>query len=188
MKIVKVNEPVVKESQVEMGLVKLPAGFGCEELWYGETPVTEAQWAEVMGGGVRHTRYPKVNVSFEEAQEFCRKLSEMSGMEFRLPTEVEQCRGFGVEPEELEKFAVFDRSEICAVRTKLPNEFGLYDVRGLVWEWVTSEEKGGRVVQGGSWDLVGFLCRSSFRISYSPGFRNLDLGFRVVVGAGSEDC
>ena len=75
------------ESQVEMDFVKIPAGGGCESFWYGVTPVTEAQWAEVMGGPGKGSNRPKTEVSLSDAQEFCAKL----GNGARLPTEMEQC-------------------------------------------------------------------------------------------------
>ena len=179
MKIIYVNEPAVKE-QVELGLVKLATGFGCTELWYGETVVTEGQWSDVMGGQVdKGSKYPKVNVSFNDAVEFCEKLSQNSSQKFRLPTEVEQCRGLGGEPEDLDKYAVFDRKEICPVKSKLPNEFGLYDVRGLVWEWAETGEKY-KSLRGGSWLNNLDFARAVFRYDNIPGVRYSSLGFRVV--------
>lgn len=41
-----------RPDEVTLQMEKLPAGFGCEALWYSETPITEAQWMDVMGKGL----------------------------------------------------------------------------------------------------------------------------------------
>ena len=185
MKIEIVNDPPLKLSDTILRLVRVPAGFGCEELLVGETPVTEAQWIEVMGGKLdKGPDYPVVNISAGEAEEFCRKLSEMSGREFRLPTELEQARCLGVEPENLEDYAVFGRLALTPVKTKLPNEYGLYDVRGGVWEWTSEgEEKGYRYLRGGSWLGNQMRARAVYRNSVRAALRyDFIVGFRLVAG------
>lgn len=172
-----------KESEQVLRLVKVPAGFGCEELFVGETPITEAQWADVMDGkftGI-DTQKPKTNISAIEAEEFCRKLSEQTGMTFRLPTELEQVRCLGIEPDELQQYAVFGQNSCPSVRTKLPNEYGLYDVRGLVWEW-TAEGEGDqyRPQRGGSWVGDQMFARAVCRSYSIPGSRYNHVGFRVL--------
>jgi formylglycine-generating enzyme required for sulfatase activity len=179
-----VAEPITEP--IPMRLIKLPAGFGCDEFYLSETPVTEAQWCAVMGGGLANPAnpdYPKVAVTYTDVQEFCRKASDCYSVTFRLPTEFEWCRAVGVEPvpERLKDYAVFNKNAICAVKTKLPNEFGLYDMRGLVWEWL-QEMCGEHRLRGGSWFLHSFYCRSAGRSTYGPGDHGNDVGFRVVVG------
>ncbi len=181
MKIEIVNEIAKKPSDTILRLVRVPAGFGCEELLVGETPVTEAQWAEVMGGEAERPNYPKVNVSALDAEEFCEKLSEQTGMEFRLPTELEQARCLGIDPPNLTECAVFDEN-LTKIKTKFPNEYELYDVRGLVWEWTAEEGEGEiRRLRGGSWYYDVGSCRSANRLRLGAGDRHLDVGFRVVV-------
>lgn len=127
--------------------------------------------------------YPKVNVSAHEAEEFCKVLSERVGRDFRLPTEVEQCRALGLEPKssQLASQAVWGKQSLQPVKTLPPNEFGLYDVRGLVWEWTGGEdEDASRCLRGGSWFFVRGLARAVFRYNYPPAGRFDDVGFRVV--------
>ncbi len=62
-------------------------------FWLGQTEVTQAQWAAVMGTNPSEFKgnpnHPVERVSWEDAQAFCRKLSEKTGKKFRLPTEAE---------------------------------------------------------------------------------------------------
>lgn len=165
----------------ELILIPVPAGFGCEALLVGETPVTEAQWVDVVGGEIENgPNYPKVNVNVEDCKEFCKRLGERSDYRFRLPSEVEQARLLGLEPEDLEKYAAFDNNKITEVKTKLPNEYGLYDVRGRVWEW-TEPHGGYSHLRGGSWYGSQLGARGVSRLDCLPAYRDYLAGFRVVV-------
>jgi formylglycine-generating enzyme required for sulfatase activity len=123
-------------------------------VWLGRTPVTQGQWQAVMRGNPSYHRgdpeRPVEQVSWYEAQVFCRRLSLKTGMTFRLPTEAEWeygCRAgattdycFGDDPTDLKRFAWYCEDlrqpiETQPVGRKAANAWGLYDMHGNVCEW-----------------------------------------------------
>jgi formylglycine-generating enzyme required for sulfatase activity len=127
-----------------------------EPFKMGVHEVTQAQYEQVMG--VNPSKYkgadnPVDTVSWEDAVEFCRRLSELptekaAGNVYRLPTEAEweyACRAgtttrfsFGDDESELGDYAWFSGNggnTIQPVGSKLPNAWGLYGMHGNVWEW-----------------------------------------------------
>ena len=181
------------------------------------TPVTQLQWYLVMGtnpskfkqpsqsdsdfqnlnGVLMNPNHPVESVSWDDAQDFIRKLNEKDPKFFyRLPTEAERefaaragtttAYSFGDREEDLGEYAVYNASQTARVASKKPNPFGLYDMHGNVWEWAsdllnpTGPITGARVVRGGSWDGDARHLRSDFRYYVSPGDRYDSLGFRLV--------
>jgi len=126
----------------------------------GRTEVTQVQWKAVMGTtpwkGKQSVKegddYPATFVNWDDAVEFCRKLSEKEGVEYRLPTEAEweyACRAgtttvysFGDDESQLAEYAWYENNARWAgeeyahiVGQKKPNPWGLYDMPGNVSEW-----------------------------------------------------
>lgn len=133
-----------------------------ELIWFQTTTVTQGQWQALMGTtpwkgkGVffvqEGTDYPATNVDWDDATEFCHKLSAKEEMTYRLPTEAEweyACRAgtmmrwsFGNDEDHLGEYAWFDKNAwnvgakyAHRVGLKYPNKFGLYDMHGNIWEW-----------------------------------------------------
>jgi formylglycine-generating enzyme required for sulfatase activity len=116
----------------------------------GTYEVTQAEWEAVMDenpSGFRGERLPVENVSWEDAQEFVRRLSERTGKRYRLPSEAEWeyaaragSKGifpFGDDPAQLPDHAWFRANadgHSHPVGTRRPNAFGLHDMLGNVWE------------------------------------------------------
>jgi len=195
-------------NQVEM--VSLPAGqflMGSSESDYGKPqhqvkvnsfaigkyPVTQAQYQAVMGNNPSHFKNnpqnPVEQVSWDDAQAFCQKLSEITGKNYRLPTNSEweyACRAgttttyyFGDDASELEDYGWYKKNSndtTHIVGQKKPNGWGLYDMHGNVCEWCADT-----CVQGGSWGNTSISCHSAFRFykGRRVSKKNLD-GFRVV--------
>ncbi|MDY4535955.1 MAG: formylglycine-generating enzyme family protein [Sodaliphilus sp.] len=163
--------------------------------YIGKTEVTQALWKAVMGSNPSYWKgdnLPVEQVSWDDCQEFIRKLNALTGQNFRLPTEAEwefACRGGNNSrgykysgSNYIDNVAWYgDNSgdKTHPVATKLPNELGIYDMSGNVWEWCSdwydkyssgaqTNPKGPydgsrRVRRGGSWDGNARRCRSSWR-------------------------
>lgn len=182
--------------------------------YIGKYEVTQAQWFAVMGDNPSHfsgcDQCPVESVSWTDARAFCRRLSKMTGKNYRLPTEAEwefaarggnQSNGFIYSgSNHINAVAVYlDNSnyQIAPVGSKAPNELGIYDMSGNVGEWCqdwydaypnqaqtnpTGPATGVyRVLRGGGWGCYAFYCRVSDRGGYEPDNRNNSLGFRLVL-------
>ncbi len=131
-----------------------------EGFWMGQTEVTQGQYESVMNAQPwsgessvqESTNNPATHVSWDEAAEFCTKLSKQEGKTYRLPTEAEweyACRAgtttrfsFGDSYSSLGDYAWFDgnaekvgQDYAHPVGQKKPNPWGMYDMHGNVWEW-----------------------------------------------------
>ena len=120
----------------------------------GKTEVTQGQWKSVIGSNPSSFQAcgdacPVENVSWNDAQDFIRKLKQLTGQNYRLPTEAEweyASRAgavaewsFGNDESKLGNYAWYkDNSggKTHGVGQKLPNAFGLFDLHGNAWEWV----------------------------------------------------
>ena len=177
-------------------------------FYMGKYEVTQEQWESVMGNNpssrTKGAKLPVTNVSWNDCQEFIKKVNAKTDGGYRLPTEAEweyACRAgtttaysFG---DNLTKSdANIDGDSIKAVGSYRPNAFGLYDMHGNVWEWCNdwygslqdgevTDPKGAatgssRVLRGGSFINDVSAARSSLRFVGTPTFRGTDLGFRLV--------
>ena len=187
--------------------VRVSRGF-----WLGKYEVTQGEWAAVMGSNPSEfkecgARCPVEEVSWEDVQEFIRRLNELDsgrGYLYRLPTEAEweyaaRAGAAGARYGELGEIAWYsDNSGLGThpVGEKRANAWGLHDMLGNVWEWVgdwygeyptgaVTDPRGpgtgsNRVLRGGSWDSSARPVRSALRIHVSPGTRSKTIGFRLV--------
>jgi formylglycine-generating enzyme required for sulfatase activity len=180
-------------------------------FYIGKYEVTRAQWRAVMGGdqsSLKGDNLPVTNITWDEAKDFCRKLSQMTGDEYRMPTEAEweyACRAGTTGPYAGDLNAMawhIENSDFEShpVGRKRPNTFGIYDMQGNVQEWCedfwhsdyegapidgsawmdSSSSGGSRVVRGCDWSSAPFQCRSASRNNWSAGLRMDDVGFRIV--------
>ena len=180
----------------------------------GETEVTQALWQAVMGNNPSRftgdSSRPVEKVSWNDCQEFIKKLNSMTGKTFRLPTEAEwEYAARGGNKSKHYKYSGSNNIDDVAwydgnsgnhthrVKTKSPNKLGLYDMSGNVWEWCSdwyggysssaqTNPKGAssassRVDRGGGWYYDAGSCRVSNRNYWSPVNRFEDLGLRLAL-------
>ena len=178
----------------------------------GETEVTQALWQAVMGSNPSHftgdKQRPVENVSWNECQTFIKKLNQLTGENFRLPTEAEwEYAARGGRSSKRYKYSGSNiigdvawytsnsSSKTHAVKTKQPNELGIYDMSGNVYEWCSdwfgcysssavTNPKGlssgsNRVLRGGSWFNYARYCRVAYRNNNSPASRHYYYGLRL---------
>ena len=181
--------------------------------YIGKYEVTQALWQAVMGSNPSYFKgddLPVEQVSWNDCQDFISKLNAMTGKRFRLPSEAEweyaarggnKSRGYQYSGSNtIGDVAWYDgnnSSMTHAVGTKQPNELGLYDMTGNVWEWcqdwydsyssspqtnpIGAVSGSYRVFRGGGINSSARFCHSSIRFDNSPAFRSFILGLRLVL-------
>jgi len=155
------------------------------DFYIGETEVTQELWKAVMGKNpakFKGENWPIENVSFKKCQEFVEKLSKMTGRHFRLPTEAEweyAARGGKYSKgylyaggNDVEKVAWLHNDTLWGrhmpVATKQPNELGIYDMSGSVWEWCDTPYE---PYSGEKGTFFTRLIRRRFKVVRGSGFR-----------------
>ena len=179
----------------------------------GETEVTQALWQAVMGNNpsvYEGANLPVVNVCWNDVQDFISRLNNLTGENFMLPTEAEweyaarggsKSNGYKYSgSNDIGTVAWYGNnspSHAQPVKTKAPNELGLYDMSGNVFEWCQdgygsyssypqtnptgpSADAYLRMYRGGSYVYVAKRCRVSYRQNASRTNSFRDLGFRLV--------
>ena len=108
----------------------------------------------------------------------------MLGNDWRLPTSDEWAKIAGKYKysgsDNANEVAVYGQDKPVQVKTKKPNEYGLYDMSGLVWEWTSTINRSYRVTRGGSWGSDADFCTVSYVGDYWPDHAYSYLGFRPV--------
>jgi formylglycine-generating enzyme required for sulfatase activity len=181
--------------------------------YIGETEVTQALWQAVMGSNpsrFKGSNLPVEQVSWNDCQEFITKLNATTGQKFRLPTEAEwEYAACGGKNSKGYKYSGSNNINDVAwywknsdfnthpVKTKQPNELGIYDMSGNVWEWCNDRwgnyssnaqtnpagpSSGSyRANRGGAWDYNARYCSVSYRGCDAP-YNHLDgLGLRLAL-------
>ena len=195
------------------------------DYYIGETEVTQELWQAVMGRTIQEqakkgtyatslygvgNNYPMYYISWDDCQTFITKLNQLTGKNFRLPTEAEweyaarggqKSRGYKYAGSntlsDVAWYTDNSGSKTHPVKQKQANELGLYDMSGNVLEWCqdwhgsyssnaqtnpTGPSSGSaRVDRGGGWNYYASDCRVAYRSYHSPGIRFSYLGFRVVL-------
>ena len=191
--------------------------------YIGQTEVTQALWKAVMGSNPSYfkgDKLPMESVSWNDCQEFVKKLNSLTGKQFRLPTEAEweyACRGGDKSngylfsgSDTFDDVAwhgdnCYDNSSFKThpVGTKQPNELGIYDMSGNVYEWCqdrygyysivdqtnpTGPDSGDSCVFRGGRFLDEYRrCRSTARNGRAPYYNSFDTGLRLALSGSALD-
>ena len=186
-----------------------------EFFYMGQTEVTQELWEAVMGNNpssYKSDKNPVEKVSWDDCKVFIAKLNVLTGQQFRLPTEAEW--EYAALPKKKERKYVFSggneidelawykgnsNKKTHPVATKKPNDWGLYDMSGNVWEWVedwydgeyyanspSTNPKGPAtgsypVNRGGSFFSNPSGCRAAYRNYCAPSRCGNDLGLRLAL-------
>ncbi|GBU20135.1 hypothetical protein R80B4_00009 [Fibrobacteres bacterium R8-0-B4] len=182
------------------------------DFYIGKYEVTQKQWLAIMESnpsvGPIGDNYPVNNISADDMEDFIERLNAATGKKYRLPTEAQweyaarggaNSKGYeypgGDDPDALAWYKDNGGGEAHPVGTKAPNELGIYDMSGNVWEktrdWMgdygvadETDPAGpatgvNRVARGCSWRNVA--CRVFQRGFSSVGQSGYDSGFRLVL-------
>ena len=180
-------------NSIGMECLKMPGGF-----WAGKYEVTQKQYQKVMAANPSEfagETQPVENVIWDEAMQFCQKLTELelknkampAGYHYMLPTEDEWLSLVADASLETAVTSISraTRSAPSTVGSLGANSLGLYDVRGNVMEFcLTDPAQPFRILKGGSWrDFVEVNLRPEFRWYCKPDERQNTFGFRCVLKA-----
>lgn len=181
-------------------------------------PITQLEWEAVMGTRPWFSKNcptcPVENVNWNDATEFLARLNKVSGVHYRLPTEAEfefAARGGNLSKgykyagsDNIREVAWYDsisRGQAHPVAQKKPNELGLYDMSGNVFQWTLDwfdsdyylhspekdpkgpDSESYRTCRGGSWWSDDSYSRVSNRDRYPVDARDDDVGFRIAKDA-----
>ena len=187
------------------------------DYYIAETQVTQEIWNSVMGNNpsnFKNEKSPVENVSWENCQAFIEKLNSITDCCFRLPTEAEweyAARGGKYSNgyiysgsnniDEVAWWWENSNKTTHPVKTKKPNELGIYDMSGNVWEWceddnskyqpeslmdpLIQDNSSSKIERGGCWDDnwgdTAKSCRVSYRSSDWKTYSSKRIGFRLAM-------
>jgi formylglycine-generating enzyme required for sulfatase activity len=194
-----------------------------DDFYIGRFEVTQFQWRQIMVGDTNMCYFegcdscPVERVSWNDARKYIRILNEKSGMNYRLPTEAEwefaakggmHSKGYKYSGSNTDTTVAWkvgnSDSKTHPVGRKKPNELGIYDMTGNVFEWCadwyapawyqvspaknpTGPVEGVfRIIRGGSWFYDHTGLASSDRESANPSFRYGYVGFRLCRSLGTR--
>lgn len=224
--IITVNDISIKMIYVEGGTFNMGEGIFREvpvhkvtldSFFIAETQVTQELWTTIMKRNPSNNQgnklYPVENISWKDCQIFLSRLNQITGLAFRLPTEAEweyAAKG-GIKTDNYPRYCGGNRIKDVAwydfnsnwsihpVKKKTPNELGLYDMSGNVYEWCqdiyspyTEDEqynpKGAeqgkqRVLRGGSYCSDAASCAHTSRCYKNESTKEYTFGVRLALDA-----
>lgn len=160
------------------------------------TPVTNAEYAQFVrstgskipshwedGTYPRElSDHPVVNISYRDAQSYCKWLSSEQGISYRLPTAEEWEYAAGHMPKDADfNCGVGDATTSVSSYASTLSACGSIDMWGNCWEWTATKGKSGQLVKGGSFKSSRMSCRTEPRDNARKASKQYeDVGFRII--------
>jgi len=153
-----------------------------------DAPVTQSEYEKIMKVNPSYFKgknNPVEIVSYDDCQEFIKKLNEnQTKYTYRLPTEKEwEYCAKSCDLQKIDEISWNNENsndKTHPIKQKKPNNLGLYDMLGNVWEWTSTKSGSYRVFRGGSWYNGPLYLRAAFRDYFDPGNRSNGVGFRLL--------
>jgi len=163
----------------------------------GKYEVTQGQWNAVMGnnpaGNKSGDNYPVEMVSWTDVKAFISKLNALTEKNYRLPSEAEweyaarggnKSQGYDFSGSnninDVAWYYSNSDNRTHAVGGKKPNELGIHDMSGNVWEWCEDSSGSLRAIRGGGWDAAALGCGVAGKNYNTLGERHPGIGFRLA--------
>ena len=189
------NMIIIPKSEFLSGKPNTPKPFTLETFYIDRYEVTQTDYLKVMGKNPSYFKgegHPVEKITWFSAKKFCEKIGK------RLPTEWEwekaakggtNTRFYWGEKMD-DRFAWYKNNsnqQTHSVGKTKPNNYGLFDMSGNVWEWTSSDhETSGKVLRGGSWRNEAVSQQSAYRISSLPVFHYHYMGFRCAASSSPK--
>ena len=192
-----INLPTeVTVGDITFKMMKVDGNDDIATFYIGECEVTEALWQAVMGGdnpsnyqGDLADNLPVESISWNDCQAFLAKLKQMTKLDFRLPTSAEwlfaasggnDTHGYtysGSNTVDDVAWYSSNCSQKMTVGTKAPNELGIHDMSGNVYEIIQEATR----VYGGGWHSPANKCKVGYGWTANEDFTDNDTGFRLAL-------
>jgi formylglycine-generating enzyme required for sulfatase activity len=200
------EQPSCEEDEIPVQMLKI------ETFHINRYEITQKQWIAVMTDYYEQFEVfdcddcPAFFVSWNDVNEFIKRLNELTGNYYRLPTEAEweyaarggnKSQGYIFSGSntmaDVGWYYINSSKKVNQVGLKKPNELGLYDMTGNVYEWCSdwyalygikdfnlAPQGKYKVIRGGAWSGVPRYSRNSYRDKMEPNVRNANIGFRLA--------
>ena len=177
-----------------------------DEFYIADIPVTQSLWDIVIKPKTTQlstSMYPKTEISYNDCTIFIQELNKIFGKKFRFPTEHEwvfaaqggnKSKGFKYsgsnDLSEVGWFKQNSNSKLQSVAQKKPNELGLYDMSGNIWEWCNDNDKASkssffigtlRPKKGGSFENYETFCSLDQNNTELQDIRSNTIGLRLAL-------